>query len=206
MTGAQLALLWVGWVLAGGSPGPATLAIAGTSMQLGRRMGVVMAFGILAGSACWGIAAALGMGALMQANSWVFAGLRYVGAAYLLFLAIKSLRSAMLKKSTVLETKSPQTAHRVFWKGALIHLTNPKAIFAWGAIYAIVVPSEAGWADLFWMFGFLFSGSILVFVGYAFLFSTAGLVAAYQKARRWFELVFAVVFGTASLKVLTVHL
>lgn len=206
MTLAHLALLWVGWVLAGGSPGPATLAIAGTSMQLGRRMGVIMAVGILAGSACWRIAAALGMGAIMQANAWLFTVLRYVGGAYLLFLAVKSLRSAMAKKSTVMETKSPASPSRVFWKGALIHLTNPKAIFAWGAIYAIAVPADAGWGELFWMFGFLYSGSILVFIGYAFLFSTAGLVAGYQKARRWFELVFALAFGSASLKVLTVHL
>jgi len=40
MTWAELAFLWLAWIVAGGSPGPANLAIAGTSMQIGRKAGL----------------------------------------------------------------------------------------------------------------------------------------------------------------------
>ncbi len=206
MTGYELILLWVAWVLAGGSPGPATLGIAGTSMNAGRRLGLVFALGILAGSAAWGIAAALGMSAIMLANAWVFEVIRYVGAGYLLYLAIKSARSALSAKAPLLQHGQSGAARRVFVKGALIHLTNPKAILSWGAIYAIALPPTATMSDLFALFGFLYAGSILVFIGYAFLFSTKGIVTAYARARRWFEAVFAALFGAAALKILTAKL
>ena len=206
MSGYELALLWVAWLIAGGTPGPATLSIAGTSMNEGRRMGLVLACGILAGSAFWGIAAALGMSALMLANAWVFSTLRYAGAAYLLYLAIRSLRSAMSPDKALLSRSQSGTVAHVFSRGALIHITNPKAIFSWGAIYAITVSPDAGLAQVFRMFAFLFAGSITVFIGYALLFSTPGVVRFYQNLRRWIELVFAALFGAASLKFLTVRL
>ncbi|WP_298298070.1 LysE family transporter [uncultured Litoreibacter sp.] len=203
MTGYELVLLWFAWILGGGSPGPATLGIASTSMNTGRRMGLMFSLGILFGSAFWGVAAALGMSAVMMTNVWVFEVIRYAGAGYLLYLAVKSLRSALSAKNALMGKAQSGTAWKVFTKGALIHLTNPKAILGWGAIYAIALPSTAAVGDLFWMFGFLYSGSILVFVGYAFMFSSSGVVRIYTRLRRWFEGAFALLFGAASLKILT---
>ena len=206
VSGIELGLLWLAWLLGGGSPGPATLGIASTSMEAGRRMGLAFSLGILFGSAFWGLAAAFGMSALMLSNAWLFETLRYVGAAYLLYLAVKSLRSALSHKATLTGHAQKGSAWRVFVKGALIHLTNPKAILGWGAVYAIAIPAQAAMGDLLWMFGFLYSGSILVFVGYAFLFSSDGVVAVYRRMRRWFELTFALLFGAAGLKILTARL
>lgn len=206
MSGYELVLLWFAWIVAGGSPGPATLSIAGTAMNTGRKAGVVFAFGILAGSAIWGLAAAFGLSALMLANAWLFEAVRYGGAAYLLFLAIKSLRSALSSDAKLTRRAYGGTAGQIFSKGMLIHLTNPKAILGWGSVFAITMAPGAVPADLFLMFGFLFSGSILVFVGYAFLFSTESVVAVYTRMRRLFETVFAAFFGTASLKILTARL
>ncbi|NNC01068.1 LysE family transporter, partial [Corallococcus exiguus] len=81
--------------VAAASPGPATLAIAGTSMQQGRKFGLALASGVTTGSLIWSVAASLGLGALMLANVWAFEALRYFGAAYLLFLAFKSAKSAL---------------------------------------------------------------------------------------------------------------
>jgi len=66
------------------SPGPASLAIAGTSMARGRNSGLLLTAGIMVGSLAWSIAAALGLGAIMLANAWVFEIIRYAGAGYLL--------------------------------------------------------------------------------------------------------------------------
>lgn len=206
MSGYELILLWIAWVLGGGSPGPATLGIASTSMSAGRHLGLAFSLGILFGSAFWGLAAAFGLSALMLTNVWLFETMRYVGAAYLLYLAFKSLRSALATKNPLMGRAQTGGAWRVFVKGALIHLTNPKAILGWGAVYAIAMPIGAVMGDLIWMFGFLYSGSILVFIGYAFLFSSPGVVRGYQRMRRWFELSFAALFGLAGLKILTARL
>lgn len=203
MTGAAFALLWLAWILGGGSPGPATLSIAGTSMARGRQAGLAMSLGIVLGSATLGLAAALGMSAVMMTNAWMFTTLRYVGAAYLLYLAIKSMRSALTPHAPQLQKAYSGTPLELVGKGMLLHLTNPKALLGWGAIYTIAATPNAGTGELFRIFGFLMAGSCMVFFGYALLFSTPRVVAGYQKMRRWFEGAFAILFGAASLKILT---
>lgn len=198
--------IWFAWILAGGSPGPATMGIAGTAMTEGRPKALAFALGILAGSASWGIAAALGLSALMLTHVWVFEVIRYAGAAYLGWLAIKALRSAMKPGATAMGTPFKGGFRTLFAKGAAIHLTNPKAILSWGSIYAIVAPADATPQMLFGYFGLLYCASIMIFIGYAFLFSYARMVQAYARARRWFDLTFAAFFGVASLKILTARL
>ena len=196
-----IGVVLVGWVLAGGSPGPATLTISGTAMGEGRGAALLVAAGIVAGSAAWGIAAALGFSAVMMANVWLFELLRYAGAAYLLYLAVKSLRAAWHGQA-VKPVKPAKGAW--FTKGLLLHLTNPKAILSWGSIYAIVLAPNAGMGAVWQLFGMLICASMLVFFGYALLFSLAPIARAYAKSRRWFDLAFGLLFGAASLKILTV--
>ncbi|MFK7746052.1 MAG: LysE family translocator [Roseobacter sp.] len=198
-----LSALLIGWMIGGGSPGPATLAISSTSMQDGQRSGLVIALGILFGSACWGVAAGLGFSAVMMANAWLFEGLRYFGAAYLLYLAVKSLRSAWQGSVTA---PSVAPTKQLFVKGALLHLTNPKAILSWGAIYAIALPSGAGAAAVWTLFVYLFAASCVVFCGYALLFSSPPIARGYRRAKRLFDGAFGVLFGFASLKILTAKL
>src|SRR3546814_5659941 len=69
--GLPLPLILAAALLASASPGPATLAIAGTSMKSGRKYGLTVAAGILTGSLVWSTAAAFGLGAALLANAWV---------------------------------------------------------------------------------------------------------------------------------------
>ncbi len=199
-------LIWLAWCLAGGSPGPATMAIAGTGMQYGRASALAVSAGILAGSASWGLAAVLGVGAIMMTNVWLFEILRYLGAAYLLYLAFKSARAALRSSQSTKEKSLKGGNSALFRKGALLHLTNPKAVLNWGSVFTLILPADASSVQLFSMFLLLFSGSVVVFIGYAFLFSSAPMVAGYKRLQRWFEGVFALFFGFASLKILTARL
>ena len=198
-----LPVLLLGWMIGGGSPGPATLAISSTSMALGRRAGLALSSGIICGSAMWGIAAALGFAALMQANVWVAETLRYIGAAYLLYLALKSLRSAWRNTP---HSCDQNASARPFRKGMMLHLTNPKAMLGWGSIYAIALMPDAGAQAVWTLFACLITASATVFWGYALIFSSKPIAAGYAAAKRWFELVFGILFGLASLKILTVRL
>ncbi|WP_430398775.1 LysE family translocator [Ferrovibrio sp.] len=91
----NLPLILAAALLATGSPGPATLNIAGTAMTAGRPFALAVAGGVATGSLMWSTAAAFGLGAVMLANAWLFELLRYAGAGYLIFLAFKSARSAL---------------------------------------------------------------------------------------------------------------
>ena len=203
MTGFEFALLLLAWAIGGGSPGPATLAIAVTAMNRGRTAGLAVATGITCGSTAWGLMAALGLGALMVGNAWFVEIMRYVGASYLLYLAFKSMRSAMSDKPLIQVSAGTGGLGRLYIQGLLIHLTNPKAILGWGAVFAIAVPVGSAPSVVFETYAALLAVSCSVFLGYAVLFSTGVFVRGYQKQRLWFEATFAVLFGLAGLKILT---
>ena len=194
-----LPLLLLGWALAGGSPGPATLAISGTAMRHGRSAGLMIGFGVWCGSAIWGVAAALGVSALMLSYAWVAETLRIVAALYLIWLAYKSLKGAIWPTP---RTERAPLAHRAFLRGLLIHLTNPKAILSWGAVYAVAIPPGAPWAEIWGVFAALSMVSAVVFIGYGALFAVAPVRRGYARAGRWIDGIFGVLFGTAGLRLL----
>lgn len=206
MIDATFGFVLLAWALAVASPGPATLSIAGAVMQQGRIAGLATASGVLAGSVTWGIAAAFGMSAIMLAHGWLVEIIRYVGAGYLLFLGFKADRSALQDKPMKIGTINNAPISRHFLKGFLIHITNPKAIFAWGAMFAVIVSPGSGIQDILTALVLLFLVSAVVFLGYGLLFSTSGAIAIYGRLTRWIEGGFAAMFGYAGFKILTSRL
>ena len=202
----NLPLILLAAFMTSASPGPATLAIAGTSMASGRRYGLALAAGITTGSLCWSVAAALGLGALMLANAWAFEFIRYAGAAYLLFLAYKSARSAMRKGDAPPSAIAGATLGKTYARGLALHLTNPKAILFFGSLYAIGMPPGAPAGELAKVIAAIGVQSFVIFHGYALLFSNGAMARLYARLRRWFDGVFAVAFGIAGFKVLATRL
>lgn len=202
----NLPMILLAALMATGTPGPATLTIAGTSMTAGRTYGLVLASGITTGSLMWSVAAALGLGALMLANAWILEIIRYAGAAYLLWLAWKSARSALSSRALDTATVAATSLGQAYMKGLALHLTNPKAILFFGSLYAIGIPHEAPTSALALVIGAVGLQSAIVFHGYALLFSSRVITRVYLKLRRGFEAVFAVAFGIAGVKVLTARL
>lgn len=202
MADINLGLILVAAFIASASPGPATLALAGTSMASGRIHGLVLASGITCGSLIWSMSAAFGLGAVMFANAWLFEVIRYVGAAYLIFLALKSARSAWTGQEARAQAVTG-SLRTVFLKGLVLHLTNPKAILFFGALYSMGVSPEASFAQLAIVVAAVGLQSFAIFHGYALLFSLPAVTARYMRFRRWFEGVFALGFGLAGLRILT---
>lgn len=201
----NLALILLAALLASVSPGPATLAIAGTSMASGKGSGLALASGITAGSFIWSISAAFGLGAIMLANAWIFEIVRYFGAAYLMFLAYKAARSALSSKDIAVKSVTGRKS-TLFTKGLLLHVTNPKAILFFGALYSLGMPANATLEQLALVIIAVGTQSFLIFHGYALLFSSKVMTALYLRLRRWFEGAFAIGFGLASIKILTAKL
>jgi threonine/homoserine/homoserine lactone efflux protein len=193
-------------LMVSGTPGPANVAIAGTSLNAGRRLGLALASGVTTGSLMWSVAAASGLSALMLANAWVIEVIRYAGAAYLLFLGLKSAKAALTPSQPLMTGVAVSTPRRAYAKGLAIHLTNPKAIFFFGSVYSVGVPPTAPISEIATVVVVVGIQSALIFHGYALLFSSAPIARGYVKARRWFEAVFAAAFILLGLKILTAKL
>jgi threonine efflux protein len=193
-------------LIASSSPGPATMAIAGTSMTSGRKSGLALAAGVLTGSITWSILAALGLGAVMRANAWLFEVMRYIGAGYLLYLAYKSARGALARQAASIRALAVISPASAYAKGVMLHLTNPKPILFFGSLFAIGIPPGSPPEALALVVGAIALLNVIVFHGYALLFSSAPMVTGYMKLKRWFEAVFAVAFGAAAFKILSARL
>ena len=116
------------------SPGPATLAAATVSMSAGRKNGMQFGIGLSLGLAFWGLIAATGMGAVLQASTIALAALKIFGGAYLLWLAYRSFRSAQRESAEISKTHFDG---KWFKRGLLLNLSNPKAVVAWIATLAL---------------------------------------------------------------------
>ncbi len=202
MEDIHYALIMLSSFAASASPGPATLAIAGAAMNRGRYCALALATGVLTGSLMWSTLAAFGLAAILHTNVWLFEILRVCGGLYLLLLAFKSLRSAMNSKHMQLPKTKTSTLKANYVKGLLLHLTNPKAILFFGALYSIGVPSTAKPLELLSVIVAVGAVSTSVFIGYALLFSNQAIRQVYLKSKLVFESVFAAFFAAASIKLL----
>ena len=74
-------------------PGPAVTYVVSRSIGHGRAAGLVSVLGILAGTLCHVAAAALGISAVLASSALAFQIVKYLGAGYLIYLGIKTLRT-----------------------------------------------------------------------------------------------------------------
>lgn len=192
-----LGIFSVGFV----SIGPNILAIIGTSMERGRDAGVKLALGVGSGSAIWATCTVAGLTALITAYAGIVTLLKVFGAAYLMWLAYKAFRSAAVPSHLHKPKVAP--GKNLYLQGIAIQLTNPKAALHWIAIVGIGLGNEAPlWAGLALVL-IATTLSLAVHVLYAVTFSTAPVVVAYQKARRWIDGSLGVFFSFAAYKIAT---
>ena len=123
------------------TPGPDTARVTRHALLVGRRVASFTTLGIGAGSIIWALASVLGIAALLERSVAAFTVWKFVGAAYLGYLGLRSLVAICWgNKQTAVTTPAPQATQlgeRVaFRQGLLNNLFNPKA----GAIFATALP------------------------------------------------------------------
>jgi threonine/homoserine/homoserine lactone efflux protein len=109
------------------TPGPDMAYIVARSAALGWRAGAVAALAISAGCFVHIAAAALGVSALIAASALAFSLLKWIGAAYLVYIGIMMLRAGTASAeapATRMEQAAPLRA--IFWQGFLTNALNPK--------------------------------------------------------------------------------
>ena len=124
------------------APGPDMLYVIARGVPQGRTAGLVSAAGVTVGLLVHTLAAALGLAALLHTSAIAFMIVKYVGAAYLVYLGIKSLRD----KSALLpdEEKEPMKLSAMFTQGIFSNVLNPKIALFFLAFLPQFVDSSAG--------------------------------------------------------------
>lgn len=201
-----LLLVFTAYVIAAGSPGPSTLRIMGVAMRHGRKAGLVLAAGVVSGSLFWGVSAATGVSALLARYAEALIILKIFGGLYLLYLAVRAARSALTADPPTAVASAPAEGRlsfaALYRQGLIMHLANPKAVLAWIALVTLGLGAEATWSDAAIVLAGCAVLSVVIFGGYALVFSTAPMVRLYRRARRGIEGALAGLFGVAGMRLL----
>lgn len=126
------------------TPGLDTILVLRSALRDGRRAGALTAIGVGLGVLVWGVAAALGVSALLLASRTAFAALKLAGAAYLLWLGVRFLWRALRPSGSATghDVEVPQSGVPLApgWghvrQGLVTNLLNPKV----GAFYIALLP------------------------------------------------------------------
>ena len=150
------------------SPGPDMIYVITRGMAHGRRAGILSAIGVVCGILVHTTAAAFGLTLLLQTSALAFLFVKFIGAAYLMYLGIKAWKD---KSTFTLQTSAPMAkSGALFWQGVLSNVLNPKiAIFFLAFLPQFV---DNGSSHLAWQMVFLgltfaaFGLCFLLVVGY----------------------------------------
>ena len=180
--GAALALLLI--------PGPAVLYITARSASQGRMAGLVSVLAIESANFIQAAAAALGLSAILLSSALAFDVVKYLGAAYLIYLGIRKLISS--DDGTENKEVQRESLSRIYWQGFAINLLNPKtALFFFAFLPQFIDPARGSVVGQNLLLGAIFVGMAIITDSlYALLASSlAGKLAGnmgFQKGGRYF--------------------
>ena len=168
-------------------PGPDLVFLAPPSRGAGAPAGPRATAGVCAGYVVHSALVALGLAAIIAASPPLFEALRWIGVGYLVYLALRLLRSAM-KAGSADRTDGARGAP--FWRGFLTAVLNPKGMLIYFAILPQFMHAQASAAAQAIVLSALFIAlCALVYAGLSLVLgSSAGRRRSYSdRRRRWVE-------------------
>jgi threonine/homoserine/homoserine lactone efflux protein len=156
------------------TPGPAVLYIVARSVDQGRRAGLVSVCSIEVGNFMHVLAATLGLSALLLSSALAFSVVKYLGAAYLIYLGLRTLCTREAAHAPA--DGQPQSLRRIFSQGVVVAALNPKtALFFVAFLPQFVDPARGAIAGQMLVLGCIFVMLAVVSDSlYALLAGTAG--------------------------------
>ena len=165
------------------TPGPAVLYVVTRSVDQGRRAGLVSVLGIEVGNLFHVVAAALGISAILMSSALAFEIVKYLGAAYLIYIGIRRLLTPVQVQDVTVG--SEKKLRHIFSQGAVVAVLNPKtALFFLAFLPQFVEPANGQVPLQTFMLGLIFVGiAIITDSAYALLAGTAG---TWLKGSAWY--------------------
>ena len=197
-----LVFIAAGWLL-NLTPGPDVLYIVTNALKSGVRAGMVAALGIVSGCFVHVFAAALGVSALLATSATAFTVLKWIGAAYLVWMGVKLLlarggSSVVPATADALPVPAePADLGGIFRRGFLTNVLNPKvALFFLAFVPQFIAPGTEDKVMAFLLLGLLFNlNSLPINFGYAWLAGWASRrVGAVERAMQGMDRAAGVMF------------
>ncbi|MGH8926098.1 MAG: LysE family translocator [Acidimicrobiia bacterium] len=164
-------------------PGPAILYIVSTGIGRGRGAALASMAGIEVGALFHVFAATVGVSAIVASSTVAFLILKYAGAAYLIYLGWKTLRS---KESPVLAHLTGETSNAsAFGRGIVVNILNPKvALFFLAFLPQFVDPGRGRVTGQFLVLGFVFIGVAIV-IDSIYALASGAIGGLLNRSPRW---------------------
>ncbi|HSQ39410.1 MAG TPA: LysE family translocator [Anaerolineales bacterium] len=172
------------------TPGPAVLYITARSASQGRLAGLVSVLAIETANFLQAAAAALGLSAILLSSALAFDVVKYLGAAYLVYIGIRKLLDSGNGSGD--ETVTQESLSRIYWQGFAVNILNPKtALFFLAFLPQFVDPSKGNVIGQNLLLGAVFVGMAVVTDSlYALLASSLASKLTgnrrFQTGRRYF--------------------
>ncbi|MEM7209784.1 MAG: LysE family translocator [Pseudomonadota bacterium] len=171
-------------------PGPTILLVVAQSVRHGSRATVPLTLGVMCGDAVALVMSLLGLGAILATSAVLFTAVKWVGAAYLIYLGISMWRSPVQEnsKNVTQQEPLPRRSRALFMHAFVVTTFNPKGIVFFMAFLPQFV-NPAG--DVVWQLVIL--GSTFVVIGtinaalYAVFAGALKKFLARESAQRWFN-------------------
>ena len=183
------------------SPGIGVVYTLSSTMGGGFRAGIWAAIGCTIATVLHLLVATAGLAALLHASAVLFQTVKFLGVAYLLWMAWAVLRDV---GGLSIRPAAPARAARIVWRGVLLNILNPKLPLFFVAFLPQFLPAGAG-TGLLVELGLGFTAvTFLTFVLYAALAATGRQrIMANERAMTWLRRAFAASFAALGLKLAT---
>jgi threonine/homoserine/homoserine lactone efflux protein len=183
------------------SPGTGVLYTLAAGLSRGARASIVAAFGCTLGILPHMAATVLGLAALLHTSALAFQLVKYLGVAYLLYMAWATLRER--GALTVEKELAPRTARQVVVSGILINILNPKLSIFFFAFLPQFVPAEEPHAlpHMLELSAVFMLVTFVVFVGYGvFAAAVRSHIITRPRVLLWMRRSFAAAFAALGVK------
>jgi threonine/homoserine/homoserine lactone efflux protein len=175
------------------TPGPANLFAIATGMQKGKGAALLGVIGMNAATLVWFACSALGLGALIIAFPEAFHILALLGAVYLVWLGVKSIRAGLQDRGDARETHgSFRLGRSAFRDGFAVQIANPKILLFFGAVLPPFIDVDRPLAPQLLMFAAATIGMDLISMS---SYGLGGAALASRMTEPGFRKGFAIVVG-----------
>jgi threonine/homoserine/homoserine lactone efflux protein len=165
-------------------PGPDMAYMLARCIAQGRRAGVMAALGINLGAYVHLAASVTGLSALLMTSSVAYTAIRWIGAAYLIYLGISSLLAKGNSLPVDMTAARGQSNAKIFWQGFASDVLNPKVAIFFLALLPQFVPAQSGNPTMQLLMLGLTVNIIALPINLALVFASARVTQSLRRSNR----------------------
>jgi homoserine/homoserine lactone efflux protein len=187
------------------SPGPAVMLVIACGLTWGARKSLYATLGILGANAIYFAISATALGAVLVTSRTFFTAVKWLGAAYLVYIGLSALFGRPSPIAIGREERSGGAARALFLSGLTLQLANPKTLVFFAAILPqFVDPKLAIGPQMAWLAAGSIVPEFVILAGYGYLASRAARLTRDPRFARYTEQAAGILVLGAAALVLTV--